>query len=191
MINQLYLYVKQKIIADKICFLLKVMYHSGMNTCRFFLTILFLSLFSLVRGQNTDTPLYKTPVSIDPIKAEKANALVLSYIRIILKGDRLDSLVHFCAIPFAWDRKKIIENWADFNAAQQSVIDRKGKNRQFIIDTVYIESVKSEMLDKIIPLNIYYVIAKIKVPGDTRGRIRSISFAVQISENPKIVGFSD
>lgn len=167
------------------------MYTRGMNTCRFLLTAFFLFAFSLVRAQNTDAPPEKMPVSIDPVKAEKAKALVLNYIRILSKGERLDSLAHFCAIPFAWDRKRIIDNWADFKASQQEVIANKGKGRQFIIDTVYVESVKSEILDNIIPLNIYNVIAKIKVAGDTRGRTHQISFGVQISENPKIVGFSD
>lgn len=144
-----------------------------------------------MRAQDNSAHPDTTLNSVDPIKAEKAKALVLDYIRILAKGDHPDSLVNICSIPFSWDRKRIIDNWSDFKASQRSIIEDKGKNRKFIIDTIFIRTVRSEILDAIIPLNVYYVIAKVKVPKEIKDRTFGILFAVQISEDPKIIGFSD
>jgi hypothetical protein len=46
------------------------------------------------------------------------------------------------------------------------------------------------MLDKIVPLDIYYVMLKIKREGDNN-RSDAALFAVQMSDNPKIIGLSD
>jgi hypothetical protein len=162
-----------------------------MKTFRLFLTMLFLFVFYIVRAQDNYTYPDSTLKLVDPIKAEKAKALVLDYIRILSKGDNPDSLVNICSIPFSWDRTRIIDNWADFKTAQQSVVAEKGGNRQFIIDTVFIKRARIEMLDKIIPLNVYYVIARIKIASDNREKAAGILFAVQISDHPKIIGFSD
>jgi len=162
-----------------------------MKMFRFSLTMLFLLVFYFVQAQDISPYTDPSLKLVDPVKAEKAKALVLDYIRILAKGDNTDSLVNLCSIPFSWDRKRIIDNWADFKASQRSIIEDKGKNRSFIIDTVFIKGSRSEMLDEIIPLNVYYVIAKIKVPKEIKGRTFGILFAVQISENPKIIGFSD
>jgi hypothetical protein len=162
-----------------------------MKTFRLFLTMLFLFVFYVVRGQDNYTYPDTTLKLVDPIKAEKAKALVLDYIRILSKGGNLDSLVNLCGIPFSWDRKRIIDNWADFKTAQQAVIANKGKNRKFEIDTVFIKAARREMLDEIIPLNVYYVIVRIKIARDNREKTAGVLFAVQICDHPKIIGFSD
>lgn len=144
-----------------------------------------------MHGQENYTYPDSTLKLVDPIKAEKAKALALDYVRILSKGENPDSLVNICGIPFSWDRKRIIDNWADFKAAQQSVVANKGKNRQFIIDTVFIKGAKIEILDDIIPLNVYYVIVKIKIARGDKEKTYGILFAVQISDNPKIIGFTD
>lgn len=162
-----------------------------MKTFRLFLTMFFLLVFYIGYGQDSYSYPDSTLKLVDPIKAEKAKALVLDYIRILSKGDNPDSLVHLCSIPFSWDRKRIIDNWADFKKAQRSVVAEKGKNRQFIIDTVFIKGARIEMLDDIIPLNVYFVIVKIKVPRNDREIKAEVLFAVQISDNPKIIGLSD
>lgn len=162
-----------------------------MKTFIFLLSMLFLCALNVVRGQDNYTHPDTTLKLVDPIKAEKAKALALDYIRILSKGDNPDSLVNICSIPFSWDRKRIIDNWADFKKTQRSVVAEKGKNRQFIIDTVFIKGARIEMLDDIIPLNVYYVIVKIKVPRNDREIKAEVLFAVQISDNPTIIGLSD
>lgn len=162
-----------------------------MKTFRLFLTMFFLLVFYVMRGQDNYTYPDSTLKLVDPIRAEKAKALALDYIRRLSKGDNPDSLVNLCGIPFSWDRIKIIDNWADFRTAQQSVIANKGKNRQFKIDTVLIKAARIEILDAIIPLNVYYVAVKIKIVKDNKEKTKGILFAVQISDNPKIIGFSD
>lgn len=162
-----------------------------MKTFRLFLTMFFLLAFYLVQAQDSSPYSDTTLALVDPVKAEKAKALVLDYIRILAKGDNTDSLVNICSIPFSWDRKRIIDNWSDFKASQQSIIEDKGKNRKFVIDTIFIRRVRSEMLDAIIPLNVYYVLVKIKIPKEVKDRTFGILFAVQITEDPKIIGFSD
>lgn len=162
-----------------------------MKTFRLSFTMLFLLVFYVVRAQDNDTVTDTTLNLVDPIKAEKAKALVLNYVRIISKGGKPDSLVKICGIPFSWDKKRIIDNWADFKAAQQEIISKMGKNRQFEIDTIFVKAARSEILDEVIPLNVYYLIAKIKATRDNYEKTAEVLFAVQITDNPKIIGFSD
>ena len=153
--------------------------------------MLFLLVFNIVQGQDNYTYPDTTLKLVDPAKAEKAKALVLEYVRIIAKGTNADSLVKICDLPFSWDKKIIVDNWADFKKAQQAIISNKGKSRKFIIDTVFVKAVRSEILDEIIPLNVYYVIAKITVTKVNYEKTAEVLFAVQICEDPKIIGFSD
>jgi hypothetical protein len=162
-----------------------------MKTFRLFSTMLFLLVSNIVQGQDNYTYPDTTLKLVDPIRAEKAKALVLDYVRIIAQGTNADSLAKICGTPFSWDKKIIVDNWADLKKAQQAIISNKGKNRKFIIDTVFVKAVRSEILDEIIPLNVYYVIAKIKVTKDNYEKTAEVLFAVQISDNPKIIGFSD
>jgi len=43
----------------------------------------------------------------------------------------------------------------------------------------------------IIPLNVYYVILKVNFDIEGGTRTESVLFAVQISDDPKIIGISD
>lgn len=154
-------------------------------------TVSLLLCFSVANGQGKYTYPDTTLKSLDPIKAEKAKALALDYLRIFAKGDNIDSLVKICSVPFSWDRKRIIDNWVDFKASQQSLIDEKGKDRQFKVDSVFIKAIRSEILDRVIPINVYYVVVKIKYTWEGRERSSGVLFAVQISDEPRIIGIKD
>ena len=162
-----------------------------MKTARFFwLLILMIGLqttYGQARQNNSDTTLK----NLDPVKAEKAKSIVASYARLFFNGENIDSLASLCSLPFAWDRKKIIETWPDFKKEQQLIIDQKGKNSELVIDSVFVAAIRSEMLDKVVPVNIYYVIVTVKFNREGKERSANALFAVQISEQPKIVGFSD
>src|SRR6476659_8865724 len=162
-----------------------------MKARRFFWLFILVFAIQTSHGQakqnNSDTTLK----NLDPAKAEMAKSLVASYARLFFKGENIDSLASLCSLPFAWDRKKIIENWTDFKKEQQLIIDQKGKNRELAIDSVFVAAIRSEMLDRVIPVNIYYVIVTVKFNREGKERSANALFAVQISEQPKIVGFSD
>src|SRR6478735_12405247 len=146
----------------------------------FILVIGFQTSYGQAKQNNSDTTLK----NLDPAKAEMAKSLVASYARLFFKGENIDSLASLCSLPFAWDRKKIIENWTDFKKELQLVINQKGKNRVLVIDSVFVAGIRNEMLDRVVPVNIYYVILTIKFNRDGVEKTANALFAVQISEQP-------
>jgi hypothetical protein len=127
----------------------------------------------------------------DHDRTQKAKNLVLTFTRLILQGNDVDSILAICAVPFSWDRNEIISDFASLKNALERVIQQKGKGRQFFPDTVFIKKTRKEILDNIIPLDLYCMVIKIKnKPGDAE-KSDEILFAVQMSDEPKIIGFSD
>ena len=168
-----------------------------MKQAAFLLAILSLLFSKNIYSQDQreeSEPKYSFPdttlQSLDPKKAEIAKSLVVSYTRLLAEGKNIDSIVLLCSVPFAWDRKKIISDKKEFRNTQIKLIEEKGKNRNFIIDSVYIKATRKEMIDKIIPLDIYYVMIKIRLTKEDQ-RSHYALFAVQMSDDPKIIGLSD
>ena len=162
-----------------------------MKTPVIFWLFIMVTAFQTSYGQDKQNNSDTTLKNLDSAKAEIAKSLVTSYARLFFKGENIDSLASLCSLPFAWDRKKIIENWTDFKKEQQLIINQKGKNRALDIDSVFVMAVRKEMLDRVVPVNIYYVVLTIKFSRDGKEQSANALFAVQISEQPKIVGFSD
>ncbi|MGC4104038.1 hypothetical protein [Ferruginibacter sp.] len=137
---------------------------------------------------NADTTLKE----LDPVKAAQAKTLVLDFTRILSKGDNVDSVINLCSVPFSCNRKEIIDTKGDLKTVFQKIVEDKGKNRYYEVDTVFIRAIRREVLDNIIPLNIYYVVIRMKVMKN--GTIRKSSpvlFAVQVTDDPKIIGIAD
>lgn len=155
----------------------------------FFTFILFVS--NALYGQFNEEDSNVNKFTPDSAKVEIAKTLALDFIRILTHGEHLDSMQNICELPFAWDRKRIIDNWTDFNASLQSIVNNKGKNRSFLIDTVFHVSSKYEMIDKMIPIHVYYIAVSLTAPNSGSDKKHWIYFAVQISDEPKIIGFND
>lgn len=155
------------------------------------LTLSLTLFFGIANSQEVYTYPDTTAKSINPIRAEKAKSVVLNYMRLFSKGENIDSILALCSVPFSWDRKEIISEKAALKQKHIDIIAKKGKNRAFSVDTVFVKATRKEMLDKIIPLDVYYVMIRIKAASDPNGEGYGIQFAVQMSDNPKIIGLSD
>jgi|GEM_PF-2865311 len=156
--------------------------------------VLLLLLASSAFGQENPMSGKDTTLkNLDPVKAEKAKKLVYDYTRIWLRGDTqsVDSLVALCAFPFAWDRKEIIPGAEEFRQTQLRIIKEKGRNRVSAIDSVYVKATRHEILDKVIPVDVYYVVLRLKITRSGKTKTENALFAVQVSGEPKIVGLSD
>lgn len=158
---------------------------------RIILTLSLILFFEITNSQTSHNFPDTTGKSTDPIRAEKAKSVVLKYIHLIAKGENIDSIMNMCSVPFALDRKEIISERAALKQKYVEMIADKGKNRVFSVDTIFIRTTRKEILDNIIPLDVYYVVVKIKLPNETKEDTHGILLAVQMSDNPKIIGFSD
>ena len=164
---------------------------SPLPMVKIMLTLSLTLFFGITNSQDLYTYPDTTGKSIDPIRADKAKSVAVSYMRLFAKGENIDSILHFCSVPFSWDRKEIISEQAALKQKYIDIIAKKGKNRAFSVDSVFITATRKEMLDKIIPLDVYYVMMRIRLPGDPNGKVYKVRFAVQMTDNPKIIGISD
>lgn len=159
-----------------------------MKHLQMYFTVLLLFSSTKLVGQIKNPFPDTTLITLDITKAENAKSLALDYIRILSKGENLDSLKILCGLPFSLDKKRIITSWDELKNIHQAVIKEKGTDRQYAIDTVFVKAIRNEILDKIVPLSIYYVIVELKVNQDGKQKAMKMVFAIQISENPRIVG---
>ncbi|AUC74955.1 hypothetical protein [Olleya sp. Bg11-27] len=107
---------------------------------------------------------------------------------LLIKGENIDSLIAISKIPFALDRKKILNSKDELKAFYNKVIDNKGKRimPKFSSEIVYS---KYEIIEKCIPINVL-IIKITPLEGHLKGEGGLVS--VEISGNDmKIIGFSD
>lgn len=155
------------------------------------LVLLLLLCASISRGQGVYTYPDTTRSAIDPVREGKAKKLAQTYTELIAKGDNADSIVALSSIPYALDRVEIINHRDSLKKVFQRIFDEKGKNRVFVFDSIYVSATRREIFDKIIPLDIYYVVVRVKVTRAGKEKIRAILLGIQMSDNPKVIGFSD
>jgi hypothetical protein len=144
-----------------------------------------------VQGQGEYSPPDTSRASIDPLREVKAKTLALEYCSMLMKGVSTDSIAAICTIPFSWDRKQIISDWETFHRIHREVFEKKGINRPWSCDSIYVMATRKEVLDEIIPIDIYYVIVRINTVGKGKERAANVMLAVQMGDEPKIVGLSD
>jgi hypothetical protein len=164
---------------------------SSLSMVKIMVTLSFTLFFEITNSQELYTSPDTTEKSINPIRADKAKSVAVNYMRLLAKGENIDSILALCSVPFSWDRKEIISEQAALKQKHIDIIAKKGKNRAFFVDTAFIKATRKEMLDNIIPLDVYYVMIRIKQTSDPNGKVYDILFAVQMSDNPKITGISD
>lgn len=164
---------------------------SPLSMVKIMLTLSLTLFFEITNSQELYTYPDTTQKSINPIRADKAKSVAMNYMRLLAKGENIDSILDLCSVPFSWDKKEIISEQAVLKQKHIDIIARKGKNRAFSVDTIFVRATRKEMLDKIIPLDVYYVVIRIKLASDPNGKVYGIQFAVQMSDNPKIIGISD
>lgn len=149
---------------------------------KIFLLLVLVAVTSLCYSQNAADTI------IDPVKAEKAKVIVQQYLQLWVKGTEMDSLTALCAVPFAWDRKEIISDIRQLKTELTTTRSEKGL-LAFTIDTVYVKKVKREIIDVVVPIDIYYVVARVRRKGSRN--FDGVLFAVQMTTEPKVVGISD
>ena len=92
------------------------------------------------------------------------------------------ALIRLSALPFAWDRKEIIETEKEYEAFLTKAFNRKGA-RAVPVVTSSVTSDKSVILDNCFPVDRVIVTLSIEEEG--------IEICVRPGDEYKVVGFSD
>jgi len=123
-----------------------------------------------------------------PEQQKEALNLAVKWTKLLTEGKHLDSLMNISTIPFAQDRKKILNSNDELKSFYFKVIERKGK-RVLPEFTSEVHSSKYEIIEECIPINVLVIKLKL-IEGDLEGEVIYVS--VQISGSDlKVIGFSD
>ena len=76
---------------------------SPLSMVKIMLTLSLTLLYEITNSQDLYTYPDTTGKSIDPIRADKAKSVAVSYMRLFAKGENIDSILHFCSVPFSWE----------------------------------------------------------------------------------------
>lgn len=119
---------------------------------------------------------------------EIALNIAQKWVTLLTEGENTDSLMVLSKVPFALDRKIILNSEDELKAFYNKIIEKKGKRVMPKISSEVFHS-KYEIIEKCIPINV--LIIKITLlDGDLKDE--AILVSVEISgDNMKIVGFSD
>lgn len=154
----------------------------------FFLLPVLAFKFSL--GQYIDGKIDTARTSLDSAESEKAKTTVNNFINTILQEGNVDSIFTMCSLPFVMDGDLYVD--AQKAKAQFLVMIKEVNthSEKMIIDTSYIFGVRKEILHRVIPLNVYFVISTLKFKMNGQITSKRSVFAVQVSDRPKITGIS-
>lgn len=155
------------------------------------IAFLFLLLNNSSYGQNSLDKMDTSELSIDHAKAEKAKSVVASFSRGLLSGGiTADSLLSLCALPFAIDGKRIITDINDFRKTFNDIIGSNGGSPQIHIDSIYVIGTRKEILNDVIPIDVYFIVIEIKIKKGDKEFEKSAGFGVQMTDKPRIIGFA-
>jgi hypothetical protein len=132
-----------------------------------------------------------TLAGIDSMKLEIAKKQITDFITYLSKGNQVDGLVKLCQLPFAWDRNKVLSTTDELKEAFAKVIIEKGGNRQINIDSIFAIATRQQIIDKVVPIHCYYMIAAINTVHNNEIKKARILFSVQITNDVLISGFTD
>jgi hypothetical protein len=127
---------------------------------------------------------------VDAVKAQKAKDIVQMYMHDYFEESNADAAIKHCAVPFAWDRWNLISSMEELKAQfAQTIQEKKGGSRKLTIDKITVEKARREIIDQVIPVDVYYVKIRIKIEG--MSGTEGVLFAVQMTPEPKIIGLCD
>ena len=118
-----------------------------------------------------------------PQRAELATQVAAAWFDALLGGD-VAVAGALSEVPFALDRKQVIETSAELDKIYRAILAKKGK-RTIKPDAVRVAAEKKEIVDGCVPVDV--LIVEITIAGDDE-RIR---VAVRPGDTYKVVGFSD
>ena len=134
----------------------------------------------------TNAQIDSIPQSI--AQQEKAIGLVTNWINLITVGEDIDSLMEMTALPFALDRRELLNSEEELKSFYAKVTEKIGKQTPPKVASRIFNS-KYEIIEKSIPLNILIIEITV-LDGDLKDDI--VFLTVNISgDEMKIVGFTD
>ncbi len=119
---------------------------------------------------------------------KQAIALAENWVKLVTERTALDSLMNISSLPFALDKKKILNTEDQLKSFYLKMFKEKGERKLSKV-TSEIHSSKYEIIDNCIPLNILVVRLKLLVDETKK---YSVIVGVKISDtNLKVIGFAD
>ncbi len=146
------------------------------------LTSTLLIIFSCnLKAQNNSIP--------QTIEQQKtAITLAKKWVTLLTEGEHIDSLITISKIPFALDRKKVLNSKDELKIFYNKIIKNEGKRIMPKVSSELFYS-KYEIIEKCIPINVL-IIKIILLEGDMKDE--EILVSIEISGNDvKVIGFSD
>lgn len=142
-------------------------------------------VFGISLAQDGQAP---APTPVKSERAKKAEEAASKFVMAFTSGDA-KTVSALTAVPFAFDRKKIIESKADLDGLFKQIQAKKAKpNKGMEVFSTEILADRSEVLEQCVPTD--YVIVKLQV-GDAK-RKDAITLCVRpTAKGYLVVGFSD
>ncbi len=162
--------------------------HSKMHKTTLIILALALTI-NFSYGQSSTDKIDTSLSSLDLVQATKAKDLVVEFATLLLKGQDIHTLLDKCSLPFVINGEKIISSKDELRKAFSGIINSNGKNGKIHIDSAYIFGSRKEILNDIIPVHVYFVVLVLKVKNGNDEFEKNAGFAVQISDELKIIGF--
>jgi len=169
------------------CLLLLYM-NLKINKKSLIILVLILSI-NISFGQTTSDNIDTSMSNIDPILATKSMELVRNFATLFYQGNDINKLLDLCSVPFVIDGEEIISGKSELGKKFTESIDIVGKNRQIDIDSVYIYGSRKEILNDLIPVDVYFIVLVLKIKNGKDVFEKNGGFAVQIADDLKIIGF--
>ena len=119
---------------------------------------------------------------------KRAKNIAEKWTTLLTKGENIDSLINISKIPFALDRKRILNSKDELKVFYNKVIENKGRRIMPKISSEVFYS-KYEIIENCIPINV--LVIKITFLEENL-KSEGVFVSVEISGNDvKIIGFSD
>ncbi|MHA4807389.1 hypothetical protein ACX0G9_04765 [Flavitalea flava] len=127
-------------------------------------------------------------------QSRKAITVASEFMKKLIEGAPSDSLVNLCGIPFCHDDSVVIGTRVELKKALEEVLSANApgaKKNHPRVDTAYVFGVEKGILYNIVPLNIYLTIVNIRFTINGQQPVKQTLFAIQMGDEPKIVGMSN
>jgi hypothetical protein len=127
-------------------------------------------------------------------RARQAISVARSFIGGIITNVSADSLSSFCAIPFCQDDSTVLttrQQLRSFFASLLPDFAASAKKNNPRLDSAFIYGVEKGVVTGLIPVNTYLAVVRIKFSVNGTEPVNQFIVAVQMGDEPKIVGISN
>jgi hypothetical protein len=124
----------------------------------------------------------------------RAVALATTFMNDIIHDSAASTLAGLCSLPFCYDdtvivltRNELGKSLSQLLAASAAAAKRTNPS----VDSAYVLDIRKEVLFGMVPINIYFTVVRLKFSIQGKQAAKLLILAVQLSDEPRVVGIQD